>query len=75
MLSFEIPPRPLNLLLLVNSLSILPDSQIKTIHSTQYSMMDSLKYKLICSAQSPARTRSELLKITDLFERSKIKIN
>ena len=52
MLSFEIPPRPLNLLLLVNSLSILPDSQIKTIHSTQYSMMDSLKYKLICSQRS-----------------------
>ena len=43
MLSFEIPPRPLNLLRLVSSLSSLPDNQIRTIHSIQYSMMESLQ--------------------------------
>ena len=42
MLSFEIPPRPLNLLRLVSSPRSLPDSQIRTIHSIQYSMIESL---------------------------------
>ena len=43
MLSFEIPPRPLNLLRLVSSPSSLPDNQIRTIHSIQYSMIESLQ--------------------------------
>ena len=47
MLSFEIPPRPLNLLRLVSSPSSLPDNQIRTIHSIQYSMIESLQRAMV----------------------------